>query len=447
MEGYCVNPSPGINSQALEESLKRLSGDIFIGHISVFALGIMPFISAYMIVEIFSLFLPPLKAWRTGGYAGRAKLRRTAFGATFMIALIQGYGIAHELEDMFGGQIVQNPGLSFRLISALTLATGTFIMIWIADLITKRGFGHGISVLVFAGFAAGLFFTFPKTEQARYDQSAFSFLLLLLFVGAVLISFVVLMEKSCRKIPVKFADGKEAFMPLKLTTAGTVPLLWASSVIMFPATIAGFIDNSTLQELSRLLSPNEAGYYAAYPVTIILVYYFFTSLFYHPEKMIAFLKNNRAEIVSPAEINAEDYIDRSLGIMALFGSVYLCILALIPEILIKFFNFSIFLGGVALIEAVAITLDLWREFRMRRTNESLVKVAEFHDVVKAGLARSLLEGQGIPCLLRGYYYRALFYFFGPYVEISVFVPEDRRGAASELINGLLNEDLSAMGNL
>lgn len=435
-------PVPGVDTQALGNFLVERGGNSLIDgifgvpRVSVFALGLMPYISASIIIEVLALVLKPLKSWRESGYKGRVKLRRAALVATIVLALVQGYGIAKGLANMGGGGFLYSGGIEYLLFLSLTLTAGTFIAIWIANQITRNGIGHGICVLILTGFAAGLFARLAQLPVS-HEESLIGPLLFTLLAGSVLVAVIVLMERSCMKISVRFDNGREASIPLKMTTAGTVPAIWASTVVMFPVTIAAYINSPTSQWIAHLFLPETIAYYLVHSLALILLYYLFTSAFYSPDKLIALLKRNSSSMVVPTSTNVEDYVDRRLEIMAIFGSLYLCALTLIPDILIKFFNLPIFLGGVALIEAVAITLDIWGEVAFRRREVHQIKVAEVHDVVSAGLVRSVLENHGIPCLLRGYYYRALLYFFGPYVEISIIVPEDRVAEASELINGFV----------
>jgi len=442
-----VVPVPGINFQALGNFLQKSGYEpIFTRYevISVIALGIFPYLPAYMIVEILSVFIQPLKSWRTEGYSGRVKIRKVALFATFLLALWQGYGLAHGLQGLVGTvgeKIVRNPGLSSRLVLTLTLTAGTFLTIWIAELITRKGIGHGISVLIFTGFAARIFSDIPQVKLVTHEHSNSplgSFLLFAIVVIA-LTAFIVLLEKSHKRISVKFKDGIEAYIPLKLTSAGTTPVEWASMLIILPTTLFLFIKTTHYQWLIEAFTPGGFWYFIIHSIIIIFLYYLFTSFFYNPSKMISFLKSRQASIVSPAEENEESYIDRSLEAMIPVGGLYLCFIVFAPKAIFRLLGFN--LEGIDLIIAVAILLDLIGDVRLRRKENNLVKVAELHDVPMAGLVKSLFEQKGLPCYLRGYYHRALLYFFGPYIEISVLVPEDRMTDAKELIENYLDANM------
>jgi preprotein translocase subunit SecY len=445
-------PVPGINLQALgsflgdegSNSLLRFFGlGSALERLSVFALGVMPYLSAYMIVEILSVFIQPLKSWRDEGYQGRIKIKRVALIATFLVALLQGYGLAHGLEGMLGPvgeKIVRNPGLSFRLISALTLTGGAFLTIWIAELITKKGIGHGISILILVGHGPKIFSNIPQIKFVSYEHSALAYFLLFAIIAIALIALIVLLEKSYRKIPVRFSDDVEAYIPLKFTTAGIMPADWGSTLVMLPITVSGFINSSILQKLSEALFHGHIWYYIVYVIIILFLYYLFTSFFYNPKDMVTFLKNKNASILSPLGKNEESYIDRSLESMIPIAALYLCVVLFVPNAIFDLFlNFH--LDSIALIVAVAILFDLIEEIRLRRKENNLVKVAELHDVPMAGLLESLFEQKGVPCYLRGYYHRALLYFFGPYIEISVLVPEDRVIDATEVIENYLDANM------
>jgi preprotein translocase subunit SecY len=315
-------------------------------------------------------------------------------------------------------------------------------MVWIAELITRKGIGHGVSILIFAGYGAKVFSDFPKIKMVFYEHYKHGSLgnfYLFSIITISLIALIVLMEKSHRKIPVKYDDGVEAYIPLKFTSAGTPPAEWTSVLMMIPVTVLQFIDHPISQKLSLALLPGNIWWYIANSIGIIFLYYLFTSFFYDPRKMVTFLKNRQASIVSPPGENEERCVDRKFELMGPIAALYLCLVVYVPNILSRIFYSS--LGGIALIIGVAIVLDLMEEVRLRRKGNNFVKVAELHDVPMAGLLKSLFERKGLPCFLRGYYHRALLYFFGPYIEISVLVPENKVAEASEVIQEYLDSNI------
>ena len=447
-------PVPGINFQAFQElfGYEGFFRGIFgygsaLERFSVIALGVLPYLTTYMIVEILSLFIQPLKSWRADGYQGRIKIRRVALFATFLLAFWQGYSLARGLEGMVGAvgeKIVRNPGLSFRLISALTVTAGTFIMIWLAELITRKGIGHGISILILVGYGPRILSNFPQIKWVpdEHSHSPIEYFLLFAILAIALMVLIVVMEKSFRRISVKFNDGTGAYIPLKLTSAGIMPVEWTSTLIKLPTTVLLFIKNVTHlnRQLPESLTPPGIWYYVIYFLITIFLYYLFTSFFHDPKKIVTFLKNRQASIVYPPGKKEESYIDQSLEFMIPIAAVYLCAVVFAPNAIFNLF-FIFHLDSIGLITVAAILLDLMEEMRTKKKQTNLVKVAELHDVPMAGLVKSLLEQKGLPCYLRGYYHRALLYFFGPYIEISVLVPEDRMTDAKEAIENYLDANI------
>jgi preprotein translocase subunit SecY len=439
-------PIPMVDYEALDKFLNS-QGGYFLGLfdfkiVSVLGLGIMPYVSAYILVEILALFVPPLKAWRVGGHKGRMKLRVVALVGTLILALVQGYYIAAGIENIENGVMVPYTGLGYRLILPLTLTAGTFLTIWIADMITSRGIGHGISILILAGFAVGVI---PGIFRMRQPGAA-DYLPIFIFVSLAVIVLIIMAEKTHKKLPVKYDDGSEAYIPLKLTTAGIIPatmmLTFTISIISLIFILADAITGiEFFGRVSDALSPMNLSYSIVSAVSIIFLYYLLTAHFYNSNKIVAWIKGRGGEVITLHGKNEEDYMDRSLEIMAFIGAMYLCLLTVFPDILRTWWGIPIYFGGVLLIKGVAIALDLAEDIRARRNGGNLIKVAEVHDVPTAGLAKSLLEGKGVSCHLRGYYHRALLYFFGPYIEISVLVPEEQASEAREAIRKYVGPEL------
>ena len=412
----------------------ELNDASFSPRLSVFALGLIPYISAYVLVEIISLFLPSLKKCRTEGYQGRIKLKRVALFGTLILTIIQGYGITRGLVGMFGEEVMYNPGLGSQFLFVLTLTAGTFILIWIAEQITQKGIGHGISILIITGYSWELFKDFIRINEyyEDYARKPFEIFLIIALLVAAIITLAVVVEKGYRKIPVKFSNGKEGYLPFKVTTAGIVPANLASTIITLPIFFLSYFINPNL--LNEMLTPGNISYYFVFTILIILLYFLLIPFFYNPKKIMAYLNNKNILFIDKTEKITADYINRYLKNIAFFGSIYLCFLIIIPDILIFLFNIPIYLGGIKLIITVAVILDLVEEISARRKSKNLVNIAEFHDLPKTGIAKSLLESSGIPYFMKGYYHRALLYFFGPYIEISIWVPKDKSREAIELIN-------------
>ncbi len=422
---------PGINYEALS----KLAGDSTraFSRISLFSLGLMPYVTAYVLVEICALFLPPLKSWRENGYAGRANLVSTARWITLILALVQAYYLARGLENMSSWQAVYQPGMEFRLILMVTLTAGTFLMIWIAEMISSWGIGHGISLLIFASYAYGLPHYLEKVIKLYEGPNPLKHFLGLTIVLLVFIAIVVVVERSYSKLSVRFDDGREAYMPMKLTTAGIIPSSWVADIMLYPATLAGFMvtQNTFWRQLAIAISPGKPGYYICTILSIYLFYYIFSSFFYRPKSINHFLQDKAAVVADNSFDDAVKSIRYKWIAMAFVGASYLCFFSLLRDITFYFTDTPI--SGLAFIVTTVIALDFITELRIRRYSGTLIKVAEFQKPMEAGLLRNLLKQHKIPCQLRGYYHRALLYFFGPYIEISVFVPEERAIEANDII--------------
>lgn len=450
-------PAPGINQEALAEFLNA-PGTIIVGStsnlemFSILALGLMPYLYAYFIVEVFALFVPVLKKWRNqDGEQGRARLKKAALCLTFLIALWQGYSIIRGFEFMAeqagGALIVENISMTSRLSIMVILMAGTFLMVGIAEVITKKGIGHGISILVLcSGLSSFFLFKLPVKRMSELNltnsagmvvesfQGSTNRLVLFVIVSVLIVVFAVIAEKACKKIPITFNDNTQAYLPVKLTSAGTVPYMYASIILIFQATLAAFFP--FLEGLDFMLAPGGWLYQVVFVFVLIIIYFFFTSFFYNPSKISVFLDKRKACLTGLTGKDGEKQIGTVIDWMALFGSLYLCVLIMFPRIV----RGGWFVGSIALITTVVILLDLIGEFSFRRKSNRLVKVAEFGRIPIAGLAKSVLESKGVPCHLRGYYHRAVLYFFGPHIEVSMLVPEDRAGEAREVLEKYVGSD-------
>jgi len=424
--------APGINYEELTKLTHGESSRAY-SRISLLSLGLMPYVSAYILIEIFALFLPPLKSWRENGYAGRSNLVRAARWLTLVLALIQGYYLAQGLETMAFGQAVYQPGLSFRLLLMITLVAGTFFTVWIADMINSIGIGHGISMLIFAGYVHGLPRRAEMIIRAYDGPNPLKYYLGEILALLALIALIIIVERAHHKIKIMFADGKTAYIPLKLTTAGLVPADWAGSLMMYPATLAGFWGEQYpfLIRLANAITPRNSIYYFGIIILIILFYYLFSFLFHRPKNTLQYLHDQNAHIVDEIFKSDNKNLRYVRNTMAFIGALYLCFFTLLQDI--SFQISDIPLDGLELIVAMAIGLDLASEVRIRMHSKKLLKIAEFQKPSEAGLLRSLLKQHDIPCQLRGYYYRSLLYFFGPYIEIAAFVPEEKVTEAQDVI--------------
>lgn len=371
-------PTPGIDGAELSKFLTERAGalmgffDIFTGgalsRVAIFALGIMPYISASIIFQLLTVVIPSLGRIAKEGEAGRKKIVKYTRYATIVIAAIQSFGIAVGIEGMSGGEFVQNPGWSFRLLTMITLTSGTAFLMWLGEQITERGIGNGISLIIFAGivamFPAAILSTFNLVKVG--ELSIFFVIILAVMVVAV-VGGVVFIERGQRKIPVQYArrvvgrkvfGGQTTHLPLKINTSGVIPPIFASSIIMFPATVAGFITIPWVQDIAKQLSPGTAVYTTMYVGLIFFFSYFYTAVIFNPVDIADNLQKHGGFIpgIRPGQKTSE-YIYRVLTRLTFVGAVYLAVVCVMPEFLIAEFNVPFYFGGTSLLIAVGVALD------------------------------------------------------------------------------------------
>ena len=371
-------PTPGINGEALSEFLHKQGGallgflDIFSGgalsRLTILALGIMPYISASIILQLLTVVIPHLTKLAKEGERGRKKIiQYTRFG-TIGIGIIQAFGIAVGLEGMNGGVFVPNKGWAFRLMTVLTLTAGTAFLMWLGEQITERGIGNGISLIIFAGIVARLPAAVVETYQLfEVGQLSGFWLLALLFAMIGVIAAIVFLETGRRKIPVQYAKrvvgrkvfgGQSTHIPLKINTAGVIPPIFASSIIAFPATIAGFVQYQWVQDFGKMLAPGSITYTVLYVGLIIFFCYFYTAVVLNPVDISDNMRKYGGFIpgIRPGQ-RTSDYIYRVLNRITFAGSLYLAAVCIIPEILIYKLGVPFYFGGTSLLITVGVGLD------------------------------------------------------------------------------------------
>ncbi len=436
-------PLPGTNSEVME-MMAKVSGT----RISLFALGLMPYITACVVVEIVALFFQPFKGWRlTGGDPGRARLTQTALILTVVFGIIHGRALIWQLGTMSGSSgmsaLVEN-GVAFKSLLVLTLVAAVFFIVWIAAQISAKGVGHGISLILLSGTVGRIPHDIIQTTH-RYKGALSSpqFIMPLLTLAGV-IALIVYIEKSTWQVPIRYVDGTETAFPIKLTTAGITPVSWAYSLLVIPILFIPWNEaiNSATRPVAAWITGNlfqgSPIHTAASAILIIVIYFVFTALFFNPSEMIDYLRERHASVI-PNETDGRKIISRGLESMALIGSLYLVFVYLSLQVIWWLVETDVTrVSGISLIVAVCITLDLTSESLFRWRSGGLVRIAEFQEPWKAGLLRSLLEKESIPCTVRGYYYRSLLYLFGPYIEMTVFVDGSNEIAARAVINKYLD---------
>ncbi len=371
-------PTPGINGEALSKFLTEKGGammgffDMFSGGalsmMTIFALGIMPYISASIIFQLLTVVIPFLGKLAKEGDAGRKKIVRYTRYATVVVAAIQSFGIAVGLEDMGGGSFVAQPGWGFRLLTMITLTSGTAFLMWLGEQITERGIGNGISLIIFAGIVARFPAAIVSTiNLVRAGELSIFFVLILVVMMVGVVGGIIFIERGQRKIPVQYAKrvvGKRVFggqsthLPLKINTSGVIPPIFASSIIMFPATVAGFIAIPWVQDIARQLSPGTLVYSLLYVGLIFFFSYFYTAVIFNPVDIAENLQKHGGFIpgIRPGQKTSE-YIYRVLTRLTFVGAFYLAVVCIIPELLISRFNVPFYFGGTSLLIAVGVALD------------------------------------------------------------------------------------------
>ena len=371
-------PTPGINNDELAAFLLDQGGallgflDIFSGgslsRLTIFALGIMPYISASIILQLLTVVIPHLSKLAKEGERGRKTIIQYTRYGTIGIALVQGFGIALGLEGMNGGQYVLEPGWPFRFMTVITLTAGTAFLMWLGEQITERGVGNGISLIIFAGIVARLPSAVAQTfEMYRVGELSLLFLILLVVSMLAVITAIVFLESGRRRVPVQYAKrvvgrrvygGQSTHIPLKINTAGVIPPIFASSIIAFPATITSFIQVPWVQALGAHLAPGSVVYTLMYVSMIIFFCFFYTAVVLNPVDMADNMKKYGGFIpgIRPGQRTA-DYIYRVLTRITFAGSIYLAIVCVIPELLIYKLNVPFYFGGTSLLIVVGVGLD------------------------------------------------------------------------------------------
>jgi preprotein translocase subunit SecY len=360
---------------------------------TLFALGIMPYISASIIMQLLTVVSPQLEQLKKEGEAGRRAITKYTRYGTVILAAFQALGISIALESQPG--LVIDPGLAFRLTSVVTLVSGTMFLMWLGEQITERGIGNGISIIIFTGIVAGLPSALGSTlELAR--TGAFSIpLVFFLFAATILVTaLVVFVERGQRKITVNYAKrqvgnklygGQTSHLPLKLNMAGVIPPIFASSIILFPATLAGWFGSGEnmlwLKDIGAAISPGQPIYIFLFALAIVFFCFFYTALVFNPKETADNLKKGGAFVpgIRPGEQTAK-YIDQIMGRLTLVGAVYITLVCLLPEFLILKFNVPFYFGGTSLLIIVVVTMDFMTQVQshlMSYQYEGLLKKANF----------------------------------------------------------------------
>lgn len=398
-------PVPGVDPKALAVMFEQQSGSIldmfnmFSGgalmRLSLFALGIMPYISASIIMQLMTVVIPTMEQMKKEGESGRRKISQYTRYGTVVLATFQAIGISVALQNQTAGglSVVLSPGLGFIVITTITLVTGTIFLMWLGEQVTERGIGNGISMIIFAGIVSGL----PKAvggtlELARTGEMNGGFIILLFLLSIAVTALVVFVERGQRRILINYPKrqqgrklyaGQSSFLPLKLNMAGVIPPIFASSIILFPATIAGWFGNSEgfswLQDVATMLSPGQPVYVMFYATAIIFFCFFYTALVFNSKETAENLKKSGAFLpgIRPG-IQTSIYIDKVMTRLTLIGAFYITLVCLLPEFLIVYWNVPFYFGGTSLLIIVVVVMDFISQMQthvMSQQYEGLMKKA------------------------------------------------------------------------
>jgi preprotein translocase subunit SecY len=398
-------PTPGIDSVALASFFAQAKGtllglfDMFSGgaleRLSVFALGIMPYISASIILQLLTVTIPHLERLSKEGEQGRKKITQYTRYGTILLSVIQGFGISIGLEQMTspgGAPVVILPGWAFRLMTVMTLTAGTAFIMWLGEQITERGIGNGISLIIFAGIVARMPTATGNTFRLLSTGEMGLFVVLILVVLMILvIAFIIYMEQGQRRISVQYAKrvvgrkmygGQSTHLPLKVNTSGVIPPIFASSIIMFPATLASFIAVPWMQSVASAMRPGNIAYETLYVGFIFFFCYFYTAITFNPADVADNMKKQGGYIpgIRPGKRTA-DYIDRVLTRITLGGAIYVSAVCVLPSVLMTKFNVPFYFGGTALLIVVGVAVDTIQQI------ESHMLTRHYEGFLKKGGAR------------------------------------------------------------
>ena len=396
-------PIPGVDPTAVAALFEQTRGsivDIFnmfsggaLERLSIFALGVMPYISASIIIQMMTSVIPQLETLKKEGEAGRRKITQYTRYGTVLLATFQGLGIAIAIEGQqaAGGPVVLVPGLGFKITTVATLVTGTMFLVWLGEQITERGIGNGISLIIFGSIVAGLPSAVAGTLELARTGAFTPIGVLALFIGAILVTaFVVFIERGQRRITVNYAKrqqgrrmiaGQSTHLPLKLNMAGVIPPIFASSIILFPASLGSWFGQSEgmgwLKDIATTLSPGQPVYTLIYAGMILFFCFFYTALVFNPKEIADNLKKSGAFVpgIRPG-VQTATYVDKVVSRLTLAGAMYLTVVCLIPEFLIVKWNVPFYFGGTSLLIIVVVMMDMMSQIQshlMSRQYESLMK--------------------------------------------------------------------------
>ncbi len=395
-------PTPGINGEALAAFFQQNAGTLFgmfnmfsggaLENFSIFALGIMPYISASIIIQLLTVVIPQLESLKKEGEAGQRKITQYTRYGTVGLSIIQGFFIASGLEGMAGpsgAAIVMHPGIEFKLMTVLTLTSGTSFIMWLGEQMTERGIGNGISLIIYAGIIARMPAAIGNSVQLiKSGEIPMIFVPIMLVMMFGIVALIVFFETAQRRIPIQYAKrvvgrkvygGQSSHLPLKINISGVIPPIFASSIMMFPATIGSFIQIDWVQQVSAALSPGTVYYYMLYVGMIVFFCFFYTAVTFNPDEVAENLKKNGGFVpgIRPGKKTAQ-FVDKVLTRLTVVGAIYLSAVCVLPTLLISKFNIPFYFGGTALLIVVGVAIDTISQI------ESHLVMRNYEGFMKAG---------------------------------------------------------------
>jgi len=398
-------PTPGINGEALAAFFAKNASTLFgmfnmfsggaLENFSIFALGIMPYISASIIIQLLTVVVPQLEALSKEGESGRRKITQYTRYGTVVLSIIQGFFIATGLEGMSspnGISIVLDPGIQFKLMTVLTLTSGTAFIMWLGEQMTERGIGNGISLIIFSGIVARMPSAVGNTiGLVKSGELTLIFMPIIIIIMFLIIGFIIFVETSQRRIPIQYAKrvvgrrvygGQSSHLPLKINISGVIPPIFASSIMMFPATIGSFVKIDWVQQISAAFSPGTIYYYLMYVAMIVFFCFFYTAVSFKPDDVAENLKKNGGFIpgIRPGKKTSE-FLDKALIRLTVVGAFYLSSVCVMPTIFISKLNVPFYFGGTALLIVVGVAIDTISQI------ESHLIMRNYDGFMKAGRVR------------------------------------------------------------
>jgi len=396
-------PIPGVDTAAMAAFFKAAAGTLFgmfdmfsgggLSNVSIFALGVMPYISASIIMQLMQVLNPDLKRLaKEEGAAGRKKITQYTRYLTVLITVVQAFGLSVMLESMVspeGDTMVPNPGAMFRFVTIITMTAGTILIMWMGEQITAKGIGNGISLIIFAGIVAGIPTALGQTYYLAGDTIPYILLPFLVVLIIAVTLFVVFVERGQRRIPVHYAKrqqgrkmygGQVTHLPLRLNTAGVIPAIFAGSLLVFPATIAQFSTTPWVQTFSQLFSHTSILYNMLYAALIFFFCYFYTAIIFDPKDIADNLKKQGGFVpgIRPGD-KTKEYVDTVLTRITLWGAIYVTLVCLLPQGLMSWFHLPFYFGGTSILIVVGVSMDFMSQvnsYMISRQYEGLMGKAK-----------------------------------------------------------------------